>query len=134
VKLFPSLPFDHLLFTGATSIAKHVMRSASENLVPVTLELGGKSPVIISDNSNFDVSVNRIMAGKTLNAGQICLAPDYVFVPEAKKDNFISQSKEIVAKMFPTLKENPDYTSVINQRHFDRLKGYITEAQEKGAK
>ena len=130
---FSSLPFDHLLFTGATSIGKHVMRAASENLVPVTLELGGKSPVIISDNSNFDVSVNRIMAGKTLNAGQICLAPDYVFVPEAKKDNFISQSKEIITKMFPTLKENPDYTSVINQRHFDRLKGYITEAQEKGA-
>jgi len=130
---FSSLPFDHLLFTGATSIAKHVMKAASENLVPVTLELGGKSPVIISENSNFEVSVNRIMAGKTLNAGQICLAPDYVFVPEDKKESFISESKNVINKMFPTLKENPDYTSVINQRHYDRLNSYISEANEKGA-
>ena len=129
---FSSLPFDHLLFTGATSIAKHVMRAASENLVPVTLELGGKSPVIISNNSNFEVSVNRIMAGKTLNAGQICLAPDYVFIPEEKKDSFVSQSKKIVTKMYPKIKDNPDYTSVINERHYDRLKGYISEAKDKG--
>lgn len=129
---FSSLPFDHLLFTGATSIAKHVMRAASENLVPVTLELGGKSPVIVSKNSNFEVSVNRIMAGKTLNAGQICLAPDYVFIPEEKKDSFVSQSKKIVTKMYPKIKDNPDYTSVINERHYDRLKGYISEAKDKG--
>ena len=129
---FSSLPFDHLLFTGATSIAKHVMRAASENLVPVTLELGGKSPVIISKKSNFDVSVGRLMAGKTLNAGQICLAPDYVFIPKDKKEDFISQSKKVVTEMYPSLKENPDYTSVINQRHYDRLQGYIEEAKEKG--
>ena len=129
---FSSLPFDHLLFTGATSIAKHVMRAASENLVPVTLELGGKSPVIISKKSNFDVSVNRVMAGKTMNAGQICLAPDYVFIPKDKKEDFISQSKKVVTEMYPSLKENPDYTSVINQRHYDRLQGYIEEAKEKG--
>jgi coniferyl-aldehyde dehydrogenase len=129
---FSSLPFDHLLFTGATSIAKHVMRAASENLVPVTLELGGKSPVIISKKSNFDVSVNRVMAGKTMNAGQICLAPDYVFIPKDKKEDFISQSKKIVTEMYPSLKDNPDYTSVINQRHYDRLQGYVNEAKEKG--
>ena len=129
---FSSLPFDHLLFTGATSVAKHVMRAASENLVPVTLELGGKSPVIISKKSNFDVSVGRLMAGKTLNAGQICLAPDYVFIPKDKKEDFISQSKKVVTEMYPSLKENPDYTSVINQRHYDRLQGYIEEAKEKG--
>ena len=129
---FSSLPFDHLLFTGATSIAKHVMRAASENLVPVTLELGGKSPVIISKKSNFDVSVNRVMAGKTMNAGQICLAPDYVFIPKDKKEEFISQSKKVVTEMYPSLKDNPDYTSVINQRHYDRLQGYVEEAKEKG--
>ena len=129
---FSSLPFDHLLFTGATSIAKHVMRAASENLVPVTLELGGKSPVIISKKSNFEVSVNRVMAGKTMNAGQICLAPDYVFIPKDKKEDFISQSKKVVTEMYPSLKDNPDYTSVINQRHYDRLQGYVEEAKEKG--
>jgi coniferyl-aldehyde dehydrogenase len=129
---FSSLPFDHLLFTGATSIAKHVMRAASENLVPVTLELGGKSPVIISKKSNFEVSVNRVMAGKTMNAGQICLAPDYVFIPKDKKEEFISQSKKVVTGMYPSLKDNPDYTSVINQRHYDRLQGYVEEAKEKG--
>ena len=129
---FSSLPFDHLLFTGATSIAKHVMRAASENLVQVTLELGGKSPVIISKKSNFEVSVNRVMAGKTMNAGQICLAPDYVFIPKDKKEDFISQSKKVVTEMYPSLKDNPDYTSVINQRHYDRLQGYVEEAKEKG--
>ena len=129
---FSSLPFDHLLFTGATSIAKHVMRAASENLVPVTLELGGKSPVIISKKSNFEVSVNRVMAGKTMNAGQICLAPDYVFIPKDKKEDFISQSKKVVTDMYPSLKDNPDYTSVINQKHYDRLQGYVEEAKEKG--
>ncbi len=129
---FSSLPFDHLLFTGATSIAKHVMRAASENLVPVTLELGGKSPVIISKNTNFDMSVKRVMAGKTMNAGQICLAPDYVFIPKDKKEEFILQSKKTVTEMYPSLKDNPDYTSVINQRHYDRLQGYVDEAKEKG--
>ena len=129
---FSSLPFDHLLFTGATSIVKHVMRAASENLVPVTLELGGKSPVIISKNTNFDMSVKRVMAGKTMNAGQICLAPDYVFIPKDKKEEFISQSKKTVTEMYPSLKDNPDYTSVINQRHYDRLQGYVDEAKEKG--
>lgn len=129
---FSSLPFDHLLFTGATSIAKHVMRAASENLVPVTLELGGKSPVIISKNTNFNMSVKRVMAGKTMNAGQICLAPDYVFIPKDKKEEFISQSKKTVTEMYPSLKDNPDYTSVINQRHYDRLQGYVDEAKEKG--
>jgi coniferyl-aldehyde dehydrogenase len=96
------------------------------------LELGGKSPVIISKKSNFEVSVNRVMAGKTMNAGQICLAPDYVFIPKDKKEEFISQSKKVVTDMYPSLKDNPDYTSVINQRHYDRLQGYVEEAKEKG--
>jgi coniferyl-aldehyde dehydrogenase len=131
---FSRLPFDHLLFTGATSIAYHVMRAAAENLVPLTLELGGKSPVIVSESANMELTANRVMNGKTMNAGQICLAPDYVFVPEAKRDEFVSKATAAVTRMYPTLKDNPDYTSVINQRHYDRLHGYIDEAKSKGAK
>ena len=131
---FSSLPFDHLLFTGATSIGKHVMRAASENLVPVTLELGGKSPVILSESCNIEVSARRIMAGKTMNAGQICLSPDYVLLPENKLEGFVSSSKDAVTKMFPTLKDNDDYTSLINERHYLRLKNYIDEAKQSGCK
>jgi coniferyl-aldehyde dehydrogenase len=131
---FAKLPFDHLLFTGATSIAYHVMRAAAENLTPLTLELGGKSPVIVGQNANIELTATRVMTGKTMNAGQICLAPDYVFVPENRRDEFVTKATAAVTKMYPTLKDNPDYTSVINQRHYDRLKGYIDEARSKGAK
>jgi coniferyl-aldehyde dehydrogenase len=131
---FSSLAFDHLLFTGATSVAKHVMRAASENLVPVTLELGGKSPVVIGRSADIQLSADNIMMGKTLNAGQICLAPDYVFVPEENIDQFISAAEKSVAKMYPNLKDNPDYTSVVNERHYERLNGYIDDARAKGAK
>lgn len=131
---FTSLAFDHLLFTGATSVAKHVMRAAAENLVPVTLELGGKSPVVVGRSSNIQKTADAIMAGKMLNAGQICLAPDYVFVPEDRVDDFVSATEKSVAKMFPTLLDNPDYTSVVNQRHYERLQGYIEEAKASGAR
>ena len=130
---FSKLAFDHLLFTGATSIAHHVMRAAAENLVPVTLELGGKSPVIIGDSADMDLTAKRIMMGKTLNAGQICLAPDYVMVPKDKAKDFVAAADGAVKAMFPTLKDNPDYTSVINQRHYDRLMGYLDDARKKGA-
>ncbi|MBS0471460.1 MAG: coniferyl aldehyde dehydrogenase [Proteobacteria bacterium] len=125
--------FDHLLFTGATSIAYHVMRAAAENLVPLTLELGGKSPVIVSDSADMALTAKRVMQGKTLNAGQICLAPDYVMVPKAKTGEFVKQAADAISTMFPTLKDNPDYTSVINQRHYDRLQGYLADAKAKGA-
>ncbi len=131
---FSSLPFDHLLFTGATSIARHVMKAAAENLVPVTLELGGKSPVIISRSADMKVTAARVMNGKTLNAGQICLAPDYVLAPEDRVEEFVSEAQASVTKMFPTLKDNPDYTSVIAQRHYDRIMGYVEDAKAKGAK
>jgi coniferyl-aldehyde dehydrogenase len=130
---FSRLPFDHLLFTGATSIAYHVQRAAAENLVPTTLELGGKSPVIIGNSADLKLTANRVMMGKTLNAGQICLAPDYVFVPKDKARDFIAAADQSVRTMFPTLKDNPDYTSVINQRHYDRLTGYLDDARAKGA-
>jgi coniferyl-aldehyde dehydrogenase len=131
---FASLPFDHLLFTGATSIARHVMRAASENLVPVTLELGGKSPVVVGRSADIQKTTDAIMTGKMMNAGQICLAPDYVFVPEENVDAFVESTARSVEKMYPTLLDNPDYTSVINERHFERLNGYIEEARQRGAK
>ena len=130
---FSRQPFDHLLFTGSTSIAYHVMRAAAENLVPVTLELGGKSPVIVSETADIQDAAAKVMAGKTLNAGQICLAPDYVMVPEAKVDSFVTEAQNAVRKMYPTLKDNPDYTSIVNERHFDRLNGYLDDAKAKGA-
>lgn len=113
---FSGLPFDHLLFTGATSVARHVMRAASDNLVPVTLELGGKSPVVVGRSADLQKTADAIMTGKTMNAGQICLAPDYVFVPEEKLEEFVESASRSVARMFPTLLDNPDYTSVVNQR------------------
>ena len=130
---FSRLPFDHLLFTGATSIAKHVMRAAAENLVPLTLELGGKSPVVIGRSADMELAATNIMAGKTMNAGQICLAPDYVFLPEESRDEFVEAARNSVAKMYPDIKDNPDYTSIVNERHYDRLNGYLDDAREKGA-
>jgi len=130
---FAGLPFDHMIFTGATSIAKHVMRAAAENLVPLTLELGGKSPVILSETADIATAAARVMNGKTLNAGQICLAPDYVLTPESKVGEFVKEARASVDRMFPTMKDNPDYTSVVAQRHYDRIKGYIDDARAKGA-
>jgi coniferyl-aldehyde dehydrogenase len=131
---FSNLPLDHLLFTGATSVARHIMAAASRNLVPVTLELGGKSPVIISRTADLEKSLGRIMMGKTLNAGQICLAPDYLLVPEEKLHEVITLAQNAVAAMYPSLLDNDQYTSVINERHFQRLQGYLAEAQERGVK
>jgi coniferyl-aldehyde dehydrogenase len=130
---FSRLAFDHLLFTGATSVATHVMRAAAENLVPVTLELGGKSPVLIGETADMALTAKRVMMGKTLNAGQICLAPDYVMVPKDKARDFVAAADGAVKTMFPTLKDNPDYTSIVNQRHYDRLMGYLDDARKKGA-
>ncbi len=130
---FSSLPFDHLLFTGATSIAKHIMAAAAKNLVPVTLELGGKSPVMISRTADLEQAIGRIMMGKTLNAGQICLAPDYLMVPEEKLDDVVAEIQKAVAAMYPKLLDNNEYTSVINDRHYQRLQANLQDARDKGA-
>ncbi|MFZ5669703.1 MAG: coniferyl aldehyde dehydrogenase [Pseudomonadota bacterium] len=130
---FAGLPFDHMIFTGATSVARHVMRAAADNLVPLTLELGGKSPVILSRSADMATAAARIMNGKTLNAGQICLAPDYVLAPEDRVGEFVSEARGAVGRMFPTIKDNPDYTAVVAQRHYDRIRGYIDDARAKGA-
>jgi coniferyl-aldehyde dehydrogenase len=131
---FAGLAFDHLLFTGATGIARHVMKAAAENLTPLTLELGGKSPVIIGKSADLATAAARIMNGKTLNAGQICLAPDYVLTPKESLDAFVGEASGAVRRMFPTLKDNPDYTAIIAQRHYDRIMGYIDDARAKGAR
>lgn len=130
---FTKLAFDHLIFTGSTGIGRQVMRAAADNLVPVTLELGGKSPSILGESADLGVAALRIMNGKMLNAGQICTAPDYVLLPEAKARAFVSAAEAAVARMFPSgLKDNDDYTSVINQRHYERLTGYLDDARAKG--
>lgn len=131
---FSSLPFDHMIFTGATSIARHILAAAAQNLVPVTLELGGKSPVVISRSADIEKSLARIMLGKTMNAGQICLAPDYLLVPQEKLPEVIEAAQKAVARMYPTILSNPHYTSIINERHFARLNGYLEEAREHGQK
>ncbi len=130
---FSELAFDHLIFTGATSIARHVMAAAAKNLVPLTLELGGKSPVILGRSADLSTAAARVMAGKTLNAGQICLAPDYVLAPQDKLGAFVGEAKAAVTAMFPTIKDNPDYTAVIAERHFERIKDYVEDARAKGA-
>jgi coniferyl-aldehyde dehydrogenase len=130
---FAKLPFDHLLFTGATGIGKHILHAAADNLTPVTLELGGKSPTIIGKSADVAQATQRIALGKMLNAGQICLAPDYLMVPKDKEAMVVEGMKNAVSVMYPTLLENPDYTSVINARHRDRLNGYLDDARAKGA-
>jgi len=131
---FSALPFDHLLFTGATSVARHIMTAAARNLVPVTLELGGKSPVIISRSADLEVALERVMLGKTLNAGQICLAPDYLLVPEEKLEDVITAAADAVKRMYPTLLGNAEYTAIVNDRHYQRLSGYLGELAEHGAR
>jgi coniferyl-aldehyde dehydrogenase len=130
---FASLAFDHLIFTGATSIGRQVMRAAAENLVPLTLELGGKSPVVIGRSADLAIAAARIMNGKTLNAGQICLAPDYVLAPAEGLGAFVEEAKAAVGRMFPTIRDNPDYTAVVVDRHYARLTGYVDDARAKGA-
>ncbi len=130
---FSGLAFDHLIFTGATSVGRQVMRAAAENLVPVTLELGGKSPVVIGRSADLATAAARIMNGKTLNAGQICLAPDYVLAPADRIDVFVEEAKSAVGRMFPTIRDNPDYTAVVADRHHARLAGYVDDARAKGA-
>ena len=130
---FSALPFDHLLFTGSTEVGKQVMRAAAENLTPVTLELGGKSPAIIGPECKIDEAAEKILFGKCLNAGQTCIAPDYVLLPRAREQAFAVAAQTMVARMYPTLANNPDYTSIVNPRHLERLKGYLADAAARGA-
>jgi len=120
-KAFAGLPFDHLIFTGATGIARHILHAAADNLVPVTLELGGKSPVIFGRSADVKRGTERVALGKMLNAGQICLAPDYMLVPADQEQAVVDGLKQAASAMYPTLLANPDYTAIINDRHHQRL-------------
>jgi len=131
---FAELPFDHLLFTGSTKVGAKVMQSASKNLVPVTLELGGKSPVIIGRSAKLDLAGTRLTFGKLLNGGQLCLSPDYVVVPDELEEQLIARVVKEAESMYPNITENEDYAGVINERHFARLQNYIDDAVAKGAK
>jgi aldehyde dehydrogenase (NAD+)/coniferyl-aldehyde dehydrogenase len=130
---FSAQPFDHLLFTGSTKVGHQVMRAAAEHLTPVTLELGGKSPAIVGPGARFDYAVDSIVAGKTLNAGQTCIAPDYVLVPRGKEQAFIERARVRMARLYPDFARNRDYTSIISPRHFARLQRLADEAREQGA-
>ena len=131
---FSQIPFDHLLFTGSTAVGKHVMRAAAENLTPVTLELGGKSPALIADDIPLADIVDRLCFAKSLNAGQTCVAPDYILLPRAKLAEFVQRYKQAFNKMYPTLNHNPHYTSIINQQTYERLQAWLKDAENKGAK
>ena len=131
---FAALPFDHLLFTGSTNIGAKVMQSASKNLVPVTLELGGKSPVVIGRSAKLDLAGTRLTFGKLLNGGQLCLSPDYVIVPNELEEQLIARVVQEVQAMYPNITENEDYAGIINERHFARLQSYLDDAVAKGAK
>jgi coniferyl-aldehyde dehydrogenase len=131
---FSRLPFDHLLFTGSTSVGRSIMRAASENLTPVTLELGGKSPAIVERGSSLSTAARRIAYGKLANAGQTCIAPDYVLVAEQEVDSFVTEYEKEVAKLYPDIASNPDYTSIVNDRHYARLAGLLNDARNKGAR
>lgn len=130
---FSQLPFDHLLFTGSQPIGKEVMQAASANLTPVTLELGGKSPALVTDNFPLKEAARRIAFGKAMNSGQTCVAPDYVLLPQHLLDDFIQAYSQAMAQFFPDNRPNPDFTRIINNRQYERLQNYLEDAQGKGA-
>jgi len=130
---FTKLPFDHLVFTGSTQVGRIVMHAAADNLTPVTLELGGKSPAIVHDSFPIDEAAKRIAFGKGLNAGQVCVSPDYIMVPRAKVDAFVAAFVKAFTKHYPSLQTNPDYTSIITERQRDRLLDTLRDAEQNGA-
>lgn len=132
-QLMTSLPFDHIVFTGSTSVGRLVAQAAAKNLTPVTLELGGKSPAIIDQSADLNLTLRRIVKGKLVNSGQICVAPDYLIVPTDKVADVATRAIQIAREMYPTLLGNPDVTAIINKGHYDRLHALISDAVAKGA-
>jgi coniferyl-aldehyde dehydrogenase len=131
---FSALPFDHLIFTGATAVGRKVMRAAAEHLVPVTLELGGKSPVIVSRHSDIHPVAETLIMGKAMNAGQLCISPDYCFLPENQLEAFIRHCQAVIARHYPRIQGNPDFVACVNERHFQRIAGYLEEAARAGTR
>ncbi|MBA4262094.1 MAG: coniferyl aldehyde dehydrogenase [Comamonadaceae bacterium] len=131
---FASLPFDHLFFTGSTAVGRKVAAAAAANLTPTTLELGGKSPCIIDASCDIGSAAIKIAHGKLLNAGQTCIAPDYVLLPKGREAEFEQAFAAAVASLFPTLAGNPDYASIVSDRHHARLQAMLSEARAQGAR
>lgn len=129
---FSSLPFDHLLFTGSTAVGRKVAEAAAKNLTPVTLELGGKSPSIVTTSADLDLAARRIAFGKTANAGQMCVSPDYALVPRDKMDVFVAKVEAALKTFYPTGSESDEYTAIITDRHKDRLEAMVDEAMKAG--
>ncbi|MDH6676953.1 coniferyl-aldehyde dehydrogenase [Rhodococcus sp. LBL1] len=130
---FTSLPFDHLVFTGSTEVGKLVMANAAKNLVPVTLELGGKSPTIVGRSADIDRAANKIAIAKATNSGQICVSPDVVYVPREQLDSFVSSLEKSYAALLPTVTDNPDVVAVVSDRHLARVESLVADARERGA-
>lgn len=130
---FSALPFDHLFFTGSTEVGRHVMAAAAKNLTPVTLELGGKSPAIIAPDYPIETAVARIAAGKWLNAGQTCIAPDYVLLPPSRIEAFVEAMRAYVRRAYAEPANSPDYTSIASERQFQRLTAWLAESRARGA-
>jgi coniferyl-aldehyde dehydrogenase len=133
-KAFAALPFDHLVFTGSTAVGREVAQAAAKNLTPVTLELGGKSPAIIDASCDLEGIVDRLAWGKLINAGQTCIAPDYVLVPRGDVDRFIRALRTSMTRLYPAFRGNPDYTSIISERHLQRLRDLVSDAGARGAR
>jgi coniferyl-aldehyde dehydrogenase len=132
-RAFAALPFDHLLFTGSTGVGRSVMQAAAANLTPVTLELGGKSPAIVGPDYPVTAAADRILVGKCMNAGQTCIAPDYALIPVSRVREFVDAGRRVVGECYPDVMRSPDYTAIVNERHFARLTGYLDEARARGA-
>jgi coniferyl-aldehyde dehydrogenase len=130
---FSTLPFDHLFFTGSPSVGALVQQAAAQNLVPVTLELGGKNPVVVSRDADLHRSATRIAQARMINGGQVCICPDYVFVPDDRVEAFVGAARDTVRAMFPSIISNDDYCSSVNQANFDRVLGLIDDARVNGA-
>ncbi|MEN0088011.1 MAG: coniferyl aldehyde dehydrogenase [Pseudomonadota bacterium] len=130
---FTALPFDHLFFTGSTAVGRKVALAAAENLVPTTLELGGKSPAIVDESADLSLTAKRIAYGKLLNSGQTCVAPDYLIMPEAMVTDLVAELKTAAQEFFPQLDGNDDLTSIVSNNHFKRLQGLLDDALAKGA-
>lgn len=132
-RAFTHLPFDHLFFTGSTAVGREVARAAAENLTPVTLELGGKSPALFAPDADLALAAPRLVSGKLLNAGQTCIAPDYVLVPADRADALVAAIRKAADRMYPSYAANPDYTAIVNERHYRRLTALVDDARAKGA-
>jgi coniferyl-aldehyde dehydrogenase len=129
---FAALPFDHLIFTGSTAVGRKVMAAAAANLTPVTLELGGKSPALVAPGYSIEHAAERIAFGKCFNAGQSCVAPDYVLVPRAQRDAFADAYLANMRQRYPTLADNPDYTAIVDDRQAARLRDWLEDARRRG--